>query len=102
MKFIYITFNITLLGQILEMIDGFGFQNYQVLEKVLSKTAVGDPRMDSAVWPSYSAAVIIQACPNDKVEELYQDIEQRNQNRFNDQEFISLVVMPADKIIVPN
>lgn len=102
MKFIYITFNVTLLGQILEMIDGFGFQNYQVLEKVLSKTAVGDPRMDSAVWPSYSAALIIQANENDKVEELCQEIKLRNQNRFNDQEFITLVVLPADKIIVPN
>ncbi len=51
MKMVTCVCNVSVLTQVLRLLDENGVQGYQVVNKVTGKNVKGDPRMDTAVWP---------------------------------------------------
>jgi hypothetical protein len=54
MKLIYCTFNVTIQETLLKKLTAEGVKSYQLFEGVKVKPAIGNPRLDTAVWPGYN------------------------------------------------
>jgi 50S ribosomal subunit-associated GTPase HflX len=101
MKMIYSTFNVALLEEVKQWLKEINFDNYQIIEEMNSKTIIGDPRMNDAVWPGYNSGVFIQTMREDRIEKFSQKVIEHNKNRHNDQEFIMVFEWTIDKCIIP-
>ena len=60
MKMIYITFNISELEDVMELLTENKIKQYQIFDTVRANTIGSSPRMNTAVWPSYNAVIMIQ------------------------------------------
>lgn len=89
MQFIYITCNISMLETVTELIDELEIMNYQVIEQVTAKSHYDKPRLNTAVWPSFNASVLIQEKNIKKTDALLFEIEQFNQKAYNNGELIA-------------
>src|SRR5690606_41547879 len=60
MKFIYITCNVSMLETLTLLLDEMEYADYQVIEQVTAMSRWGEPRQNTAVWPGYNSAIIVQ------------------------------------------
>ncbi len=60
MKIVYIACNVSMLNEVIKIINSNGADSFQIIEQVLSVNKVGVPRLNNFVWPGYSSVIIIQ------------------------------------------
>lgn len=99
MKIVYVVLNISDLDKFIETIHALGFREYQIIEQLLSCGALGNPRMNTSVWPGYSAGIIIETQDEEKLAQLLKHIKQHNENRMHDEEIIRAFVWNAEHCI---
>jgi len=60
MKMIYLTFNISELEDVLELLAKNKIEQFQVFDTVCANTIGSIPRMNTPVWPGYNAVITLQ------------------------------------------
>lgn len=88
MKLIYCTCNVSILDALVKKVDEIGVDSYQIIEKVLAKNEKGDSRLDTAVWPGYNSAVIMQIQDETKAKAIMETIREFNKSAFNENELV--------------
>ncbi len=99
MQIIYILVNVSILESFMETIKSCGLNDFQIIEKMLSVSSYGNPRMNTSVWPGFSSGILIQTDEDDKISVLLNEIRHYNQNRLNDDEIIKAFVWKTDQFI---
>lgn len=89
MKMIYITCNVSVREPLLKMLEENNIKDYQIIEQVPAKSVKGDPRLNTAVWPGYNSAILIQFSDDEKAKTMMQKIKDFNQKAFNDNELVT-------------
>jgi hypothetical protein len=92
MKTIYIVCNVSAQDIIKNIIDKKDIKSYQIFEQVLSINPIAQPRLNTAIWPGYSSAFMIQTESNNQYVELVDDLKTYNDNCFNKAERITVSV----------
>lgn len=100
MKIIYIILNVSISDYFLEKLTETGLTDFQIIEKVSSRSSCGNPRMNTSVWPGYSSVFIIQSDDDRKIREIFDFINTHNNNRVNDDELIQAYIWGSDAVKV--
>ncbi len=93
---IYCTCNVSKLDMLLKTLEEFDIYNYQVIEQVTAKSIKGNPRFNTAVWPGYNSAVIIQVEQDEKVKTIADKIKKMNSEAYNENELITFCSWTLD------
>lgn len=96
MKMIYITCNVSVREPLLKMLEENSVKDYQVIEQLTSKNIKGDPRFNTAVWPGYSSAVLMQFSNDKRAQQIITKLKEFNQNTFSDNELITVCSWSLD------
>jgi hypothetical protein len=86
-----------MLEPVTSLIDEMEFADYQVIEKVTSKSRSSQPRQNTAIWPGYNSAVFIQEDDAGKAAALFAEIDRLNAGAFNSNEQLSAFMWEAEK-----
>ena len=89
MKMVSCVCNVSVLTQVLSMLDEDGVKGYQVVNNVTGKNVKGDPRMDTAVWPGYSALVMMPFEHDADAHSVLQKMKDFNKQAVNDDELLT-------------
>jgi len=89
MKMIYVTCNVSVREPLLKMLEQNDIIDYQVIEQLTAKNVKGDPRFNTAVWPGYNSAVIMQFSNDEQAKEIMQKIREFNGRAFNENELVT-------------
>ncbi|HAN18856.1 MAG: hypothetical protein A2X13_07850 [Bacteroidetes bacterium GWC2_33_15] len=89
MKMIYVTCNVSVREPLLKMLELNDIKDYQVIEQVIAKSVKGDPRFDTAVWPGYNSAVLMQFSNDEQAIEIMKRIREFNEKAFNENELVT-------------
>lgn len=89
MKMIYVTCNVSIREPLLKMLELNDIKDYQVIEQVIAKSVKGDPRFDTAVWPGYNSAVLMQFSNDEQAKEIMKRIREFNEKAFNENELVT-------------
>ncbi|HBG57680.1 PG0541 family transporter-associated protein [Proteiniphilum sp. UBA1028] len=89
MKFIYITCNVSMLESLSFLLDEVECADYQVIEQVTARSRWGAPRQNTAVWPGYNSAIVVQEANPEKAEALINEINKMNATALNNGELIA-------------
>jgi hypothetical protein len=81
MKFIYCTSNVSMLERITSILEEIKVNDYQITDKVIAKSVIGDPRLDTAVWPGYNVTITMQITDSIKAKMIMNIF--RNMNKEN-------------------
>ena len=87
---IYCTCNVSVLDEIVKILEADHIRDYQIIEQVTVKNKKGDHRFNNAVWPGYNSAVIMQINEESKVEQLLQSLKTYNSKVYNDNELVTV------------
>ena len=98
MKMVYCSCNVSVLPELIEMIEKCEINNYQISKEVIGKSVIGDPRMNTAIWPGHNSTLICQAEDN-LVEKLIGNVKKYNEEAYNDNENITLATWGIDTYI---
>lgn len=96
---IYCSCNISILEQVVEIIDSFQIQDYQIIDPVLSHNSLADPRLNTAVWPGYNASLILQVREQEKANQLIQKLRDFNHSAANVSEVLTACSWTIDDYI---
>jgi hypothetical protein len=96
MKIIYCTFNVTIQETLLQKLSTEGVTSYQLFENVKAKPAFGNPRLDTAVWPGYNSAIIIQFDDENQAKKLMHTLKTMNSEATSPDELITACMLPMD------
>lgn len=99
MKMIYCSCNISVLEQIVEILDALQIHDYQIIDQILSRNRMSDPRLNTAVWPGYNASILMQIREEDKIKLLMDKLRQFNRSAFNASEMLTACSWPIDDYI---
>lgn len=99
MKMISIVCNVSVASIIVEMLNKFNVDNYQLIEEIHTKSVIGSPRLNTAIWPGYSSMINFQHSNNDKLKEILQSFKEYNYSAANDSEKIEISVWTLDEYI---
>jgi hypothetical protein len=99
MKMISIICNISVVSIIVDMINKFNVDNYQIIEEIHTKPVIGSPRLNTAIWPGYSSMINFQYQNNEKLLEIIRGFEEYNSSAVNDSERIEISVWTLDNYI---
>ena len=94
MKFIYITCNVSMLETVTVLLQNKKIANYQVIEKVAAVSSFDEPRQDTAVWPGYNSALLVQEADEERARELMKIFFSSYPSSMS---FFIRVVFPAPK-----
>ncbi len=100
MKIVYCTCNVSVLESLQELLNRLEVKNFQIIDRVLANSKLGDNRFDTAVWPGYNVAVFVQCQSNELAQELMSSIKEFNTNAFNHNELIMAVTWTADDFCI--
>jgi hypothetical protein len=100
MKIIYIVLNVSCLESFMQLLHAHLVKNFQIIEKAQSVAVLGQPRMDTSVWPGYSSCVVIQEQNNAVVEAVLSEVRKHNKNRLNDDEAMQAFVWGAESYVI--
>ena len=89
MKMVSCICNVSVLATVLRLLDENGVRGYQVVNNVTGKNFKGDPRMDTAVWPGYSALVMMPFEHDADAHSVLQKMKDFNTQVVNDDELLS-------------
>lgn len=90
MKMIYCTCNVSVLEEVIKILEDSNVRDYQVIEQVTVKNKKGDHRFNNPVWPGYNSAVLMQISEQSKVDQLIGKLKAYNQQVFNDNELVTV------------
>ncbi|MDA3912192.1 MAG: hypothetical protein PF448_12630 [Bacteroidales bacterium] len=96
MKLIYCTFNVTIQETLLKKLTAEGVKSYQLFEGVKVKPAIGNPRLDTAVWPGYNSAIIMQFEDENQAKKVIDVLKSMNENAISPEELITASMLPMD------
>ena len=96
MKMIYITCNVSVREPLVKVLEENNIKDYQIIEQVTAKSIKGDPRFNTAVWPGYNSAILMQFSDDDKAKEIMQVLREFNSKAFNDNELITACSWSVD------
>lgn len=97
MKIIYITCDVTVLEPLLKLLDENKISSYQVIEQLTAKNIKGAPRFNTAVWPGYNSAVLIQMSDEDKTKSIMNNLREFNKAMINEDELITVCTWTMDE-----
>lgn len=80
MKIVYIACNVSMLNEVIKIVNFSGADSYQIIEQVLSVNKVGTPRLNNFVWPGYTSVIIIQVQDMDIYEQIVEALKNHNLN----------------------
>lgn len=96
MKINYLSFNISELEEIEDLLIQNEINQFQVIDRVLARSKSGTPRMDTSVWPGYNSVIIVQSSL-DETEKLHKLVVDFNNNTINPDERIIFCSLSLDK-----
>ena len=88
MKMVYCTCNVSILEDLLNVLEEQNISDYQIYDKVRAKNRKGAPRLDNAVWPGHNSSVMMQIRDEEKVKALAEAVKDMNENAINENELI--------------
>ena len=97
MKMVYCTCNVSILEDLLHVLEEQNISDYQIYDKVRAKNRKGSPRLDNAVWPGHNATVMMQIQDKEKVSSLAEAIKAMNNNAINDNELVTFCSWALDE-----
>jgi len=89
MKMIYVTCNVSVREPLIAMLEDHSITDYQIIEQVPAKNVKGEPRLNTAVWPSHNSSIFMQFSDDDDAKEIMQLIRDFNKEAFNDNELVT-------------
>ena len=96
MKMIYVTCNVSVREPLINMLEGHSITDYQIIEQVPAKNIKGDPRLNTAVWPSHNSSIFMQFSDDEDAKETMQLIRGFNKEAFNDNELVTACMWTID------
>lgn len=100
MKFIYITCNVSMLETLTLLLNEMEYADYQVIEQVTAMSRWGEPRQNTAVWPGYNSAIIVQEVDPMKAKGLIGEINEMNAAAFNNSELVAAYMWGIEEYTV--
>ncbi|HNX38518.1 MAG TPA: hypothetical protein PKI15_09175 [Candidatus Cloacimonadota bacterium] len=97
-KLIMLTCNVSAKDEIISILDDLKINNFQIIEPVTGKLPLGDPRMNTAVWPGYSVTILISGDP-ELATLLQKAIGEYNDQAYTDDERAFVLSWDADNVI---
>ena len=97
MKMIYVTCNVSVREPLINMLEDNDVSDYQIIEQVPAKNVRGDPRLNTAVWPSHNSSIFMQFRDDDRASEILQKIREFNKNAYNDNELVTACMWELDE-----
>jgi len=99
MKMIYINCNISILTEILNVLEQEDTVDYQVIKEVTGKHRNGDPRFNTSVWPGYNAVIYAPFEDEDKARRIITRLKDYNKSVHNDDEVLVCCSWNIDEYI---
>lgn len=96
MKMIYVTCNVSVREPLINMLEDHSITDYQIIEQVPAKNVKGDPRLNTAVWPSHNSSIFMQFSDDEDAKEIMQLIRDFNKEAFNDNELVTACMWTID------
>lgn len=97
MKFIYCTCNVSVSERITSLLEANDVRDYQLIDRVIAKSVIGDPRFDTAVWPGYNVTITMQFSNDEKAERVIAILRQFNkESAFNNDELLTVCSWSLD------
>jgi hypothetical protein len=78
------------------MLENNEINDYQIIEEVPAKNVKGDPRLNTAVWPSHNSAIFMQFSDDERAKEMMQLIKDFNKDAYNDNELVTACMWTLD------
>ncbi len=97
MKMIYISCDVTVVEELIELLESTKIENYQVIEKITAKSQNGVPRFNNAVWPGYNSAIFIQIDNEQKSLDLIVKLREFNKKIINQDELLTVCSWNLDE-----
>jgi len=97
MKFIYCTCNVSVSERIIALLESNEVRDYQLVDHVIAKNVIGDPRFDTAVWPGYNVTITMQFGKEDKAARIIDILKKFNkESAFNNDELLTVCSWSID------
>jgi hypothetical protein len=96
MKMIYITCNVSVREPLINMLEKNEVKDYQIIEQVPAKNVKGEPRLNTAVWPSHNSSIFMQFSDDDRARQILDRIREFNQGAYNDNELVTACMWTLD------
>lgn len=96
MKMIYVTCNVSVREPLISMLEENKINDYQIIEQVPAKNVKGEPRLNTAVWPSHNSSIFMQFSDDDRAKEIMQLIRNFNKDAYNDNELVTACMWTLD------
>jgi hypothetical protein len=96
MKMIYVTCNVSVREPLVQKLEENDISDYQIVEQVPAKNVKGDPRLNTAVWPSHNSSVFMQFSDDNRAKEIMQIIREFNKGAYNDNELVTACMWTLD------
>lgn len=78
MRIVYISCNVSILPDIIKILNKVDVDSYQVIDKVNSVQQNGNPRLNTAIWPGYNSVIFVSIDNNDIYNKLIQYLKLHN------------------------
>ncbi len=96
MKMIYVTCNVSVREPLLKMLEEHDISDYQIIEQVPAKNVKGEPRLNTAVWPSHNSSLFMQFSDEDRAKKVMKLIRDFNKAAYNDNELVTACMWTLD------
>ncbi|MFP4449001.1 MAG: PG0541 family transporter-associated protein [Bacteroidales bacterium] len=96
MKMIYVTCNVSVREPLINLLEEHEISDYQVIEQVPAKNVKGDPRLNTAVWPSHNSSIFMQFSDDEMAREIMKIIRDFNREAYNDNELVTACMWTLD------
>lgn len=96
MKMIYVTCNVSVREPLVQRLEDNEISDYQIIEEVPAKNVKGEPRLNTAVWPSHNSALFMQFSSDERAKEIMQVIKGFNKEAYNDNELVTACMWTLD------
>ncbi len=97
MKFIYCTCNVSVSERVISLLEENEVRDYQLIDRVIARNVIGDPRFDTAVWPGYNVTITMQFSSDEKAAVVTDLLKKFNrESAFNDDELLTVCSWSID------
>jgi hypothetical protein len=86
-----------MMERITNLLEANEVNDYQIADKIISRSVKGDPRFDTAVWPGYNVNITMQITDNRKSAEILEILKSFNkENTANTDELLTVCSWEMD------
>lgn len=86
-KMMLINCNVSSINEVTAILDSAEIYFYQIIDRVTGKLSVGNPRLNTSIWPGYSVAIIVQ-CSAACCQELKKSLSELNGHNISEDETV--------------